>query len=77
MRRTQIYLEEEIYSYLKRESKLRGKTISELVREAIREKLNRRKEKLLRSLESAAGIWKDRKIEPSEFLRGIREDRNW
>ncbi len=50
MRRTQIYLDEEIYAYLKRESKLRKKTISELIREAIKEKIQNSKDKMLSTL---------------------------
>lgn len=76
MRRTQIYLDEEIYAYLKRESKLRKKTISELIREAIKEKIQNRKNKMLSALKEVAGIWKDRGINPEEFIKTVREDRH-
>jgi len=75
MRRTQIYLDEEIYAYLKRESSLRKKTISELIREALKEKITNRRKRILKALNEAKGLWKDREINPSEFVRNIREDR--
>jgi len=75
MRRTQIYLDEEIYAYLKRESRLRRKTISELIREALKEKITNRRKRILKALNEVKGLWKDREINPSEFMRNIREDR--
>ncbi len=75
MKRTQIYLDEEIYSYLKRESRIRKKTISELIREAVKEKMSRRKVKILKALEEVKGIWKDREIDPTQFVEKLREDR--
>lgn len=75
MKRTQIYLDEEIYSYLKRESRIRKKTISELIREALKEKMARRKVKLLKALEEVKGIWSDRDIDPTSFVENLREDR--
>ncbi len=75
MRRTQIYLDEEIYAYLKRESILRKKTISELIREALKEKITNRRKRILKALNEVKGLWKDREINPSEFMRTIREDR--
>jgi metal-responsive CopG/Arc/MetJ family transcriptional regulator len=75
MRRTQIYLDEEIYAYLKRESRLRKKTISELIREAVKEKIQNRKNKMLSALKEVAGIWKDRDVNPEEFIKTVRKDR--
>ena len=75
MKRTQIYFDEEIYNYLKRESEIRKKTISELIREAVKEKMSRRKVKILKALEEVKGIWKDREIDPTQFVEKLREDR--
>ena len=75
MRRTQIYLDEEIYSYLKRESSLKKKTISELIREALKEKMTNRRNRILKALDEVKGLWKDKEINPSTFVRNIREDR--
>lgn len=75
MRRTQIYLDEEIYNYLKRESGLRKKTISELIREALKEKMANRRNKIIKALNEVKGLWKDRELNPPEFVRNIREDR--
>jgi len=75
MKRTQIYLDETTYRYLKRESLIRKKTMSELIREAIKEKMLNKKRKILSSLEEIIGIWKDKDIEPENFLQKVREDR--
>ena len=74
MRQTQIYLNEETYNYLKRESSLSKKTISELIREALKEKMTNRRKRILKALNEVKGLWK-REINLSEFLRNIREDR--
>jgi len=75
MKRTQIYLDETTYRYLKRESLIRKKTMSELIREAIKEKMLNKKRKILSNLEEIIGIWKDKDIEPESFLQKVREDR--
>ena len=75
MKRTQIYLDETTYRYLKRESLIRKKTMSELIREAIKEKMLNKKRKILSNLEDIIGIWKDKDIEPESFLQKVREDR--
>jgi len=56
MRRTQIYLDEEIYAYLKRESILRKKTVSELIREALKEKMTNRQKRILKALNEVKGL---------------------
>ncbi|MGH7909909.1 MAG: ribbon-helix-helix protein, CopG family [Thermodesulfobacteriota bacterium] len=76
MRRTQIYIEEKFYSLLKKESKTTGKTMSELIRESIKNRINRRVEEILRRTEAVYGIWKDRKFDVEEYIRELRRDRN-
>ena len=81
MKRTQVYLEEDVWNrlhFLARQSK---STISELVRAAVREKYlgdaAARKEALL----AAIGLWKDRTDLPEAAVyvrrlrKGIRLDR--
>ena len=76
MRRTQIYIDEKFYRLLKKESKTTGKTMSELIRESIKNRINRRVEEILRRTEAVYGIWKDRKFDVEEYLREVRRDRN-
>ncbi len=62
MKRTQLYLDEDIAKVLSTVSRQRGTTISELVRQCVREKFGREeavdKVALAREI---AGIWKRRK----------------
>ena len=76
MRRTQIYIDEKFYRLLKKESKTSGKTMSELIRESIKNRMNRRVEEILRRTEAVYGIWKDRKFDVEEYIRELRRDRN-
>jgi len=75
MKRTQIYLEEEIYERLKVESRIRNVTISELIRERLREKSAVDVNQAKAALKKAAGLWKDRKFDVDEFVRESRRDR--
>ncbi len=76
MRRTQIYIDEKFYRLLKKESKTTGKTMSELIRESIKDRINRRVEGILERTETVYGIWKDRKFNVEEYIRELRRDRN-
>ncbi len=75
MRRTQLYIDEETYRILKRESRLKKVSLSELVRQAVRESLRRREEALLSGIEKVAGIWKDRDFDVDDYIKERREDR--
>ncbi len=76
MRRTQIYIDEKFYRLLKKESKTTGKTMSEIIRESIKNRMNRRVEEILRRTEAVYGIWKNRKFDVEEYIRELRRDRN-
>jgi len=77
MKRTQLYLDDDLAKILSTVSRQRGTTISELVRECIREKFGAKesvdKASLVRQL---AGIWKNRKdvVSPQEYVRRLRKD---
>lgn len=75
MKRTQIYIDEKIYAYLNKESKTEGKSISEIIRESIREKMNRKTYQILKSLEEIFGIWKERDFNVDNYIRADRKDR--
>jgi hypothetical protein len=77
MKRTQLYLDEDMARTLSVVSRKRGTTVSELVRECIREKFSRKEE-----LDKAAlareigGVWKGRKDLKSidRQVRRLRRD---
>lgn len=75
MRRTQLYLEDDLWKTLHILARQSRSTVSELVRRAVREKYlddsARRKEALL----SAVGLWKDRTDLPDTetYVRSLRK----
>jgi|CZKF01.1.fsa_nt_gi hypothetical protein len=76
MRRTQLYLEDDLWAALHAKALLEGATISELVRVAVRERymgnLAERRDAML----GIVGLWKDRAgMEDSEtWVRNLRDD---
>ena len=73
MKRTQIYLDEEIYKYLKEESKKTGKSISELIREKLKKEINQNKENLLKTIRETAGIWSYQTEDVGNYIRNMRK----
>ena len=77
MKRTQLYIEDDVFRILRRMSKEKTTSISELVRAAVRKEYALEKpahaEDVLRE---AAGIWKDRKDLRSadRYVREMRKD---
>ena len=77
MKRTQLYLDDDIARILSTMSRQRGQTVSELVRECIREKFGGKekidKAELARQL---GGVWKDRKDlgGTKRYVRRLRAD---
>jgi len=76
MKRTQLYITDDIWKVLQIRAKQSHNTISELVRNAVREKYllspSNRKEALL----GAVGLWKDRADVPDAetYVRRLRDD---
>ena len=75
MKRTQIYLDDETYVYLKKESELKHLSISEVIRAGIREKMNRRVQKILKATNKVSGIWEGRPLDVESHIRSLRKDR--
>lgn len=75
MKRTQIYLDEDTYVYLKKESELKRLSISEVIRAGIREKMNRKVQKILKATDKVSGIWADRPLDVERHIRTLRKDR--
>lgn len=60
MRRTQLYLDEDLWNALHFHAHLNGQTISELVRKAARERYMGNPEERQAAMEGIIGLWKDR-----------------
>jgi hypothetical protein len=77
MVRTQLYLDEDLHARLRTIASEQGRTISDLVRDALRrfygDDESGRKRKTLRALE---GLWKDREDldDTDEYVRRLRRD---
>ena len=75
MKRTQLYLDEDIWKALQIQARQTRTSVSELIRRAVRDKYlgssaNRRK-----AMQAWVGIWKDRKDLPSTeaYVRQLRK----
>ena len=75
MKRTQIYLDDEIVQYLEHESNIEQKSISEIIRESVRAKIESRKKDLIAKMNNIFNKWKDKKINPEIYLRKLRKNR--
>ena len=77
MRRTQLYLEDDLWAALHAKALLEGATISELVRVAVRERYIGQPSGTARGrCSNVVGLWKDRsEVEDAEsFIRNLRND---
>lgn len=77
MKRTQLYIEDDVFRILRRLSREQATSISELVRAAVRKVYALEKpEHAEEVLREAAGIWKDRKDVQStdQYVRQMRKD---
>ncbi len=77
MKRTQLYIEDDVFKALRRVSKEKAVSISELVRAAVKKTYTLEKpDDADLILKEAAGIWKERKDLPSaeRYVRQMRKD---
>ncbi len=77
MRRTQLYLDDDLWNALHARARSQGTTISALVREAARERYLGNLEERRKAMEGLIGIWKDRADLPDsteEYVRSMRRD---
>lgn len=77
MKRTQLYISDEVFEILNVLARQRKKTISELVREAIRKTYIQKKSlDPIEVINQASGLWRDRKdIKSGAYVRKLRRDR--
>jgi Ribbon-helix-helix protein, copG family len=76
MRRTQLYLEDDLWAALHAKASLEGATVSELVRIAVRERYMGNHEARRAAMMSLVGLWKDREDlgDTESFIRNLRDD---
>jgi len=74
MRRTQIYLSDDLYFELKNRSRKSKKSISEVIRQTLKENLmSNKKEQILSSVNEAFGLWQNREFDIDFYIRNIRK----
>jgi hypothetical protein len=75
MKRTQLYLNEDIWKLLHIRARQRKTSISELVRQAVREKYGRSAADRREAMEALVGIWKNREDLPDseQYVRRLRK----
>ena len=74
MRRTQIYLDDEIYEILKQESLILGKSASQIIRENLKKNLVNKSNKISDAIDNSKGAWKDKPdFKIKDFIRKLRK----
>jgi hypothetical protein len=75
MKRTQLYLDDDLWAALHAQAILDGTSISELVRTAARERYMNDPEQRRADMMAAVGIWKDRTDLPDTetYVRNLRQ----
>lgn len=77
VRRTQLYLDDDLWNALQVRSRQERTTVSELVRQAVRERYLGKAEARQEAMTDFIGIWKDRADlrDPVSYIRRLRKDR--
>ena len=75
MKRTQLYLNEDTWKALLVRSRQQGTSISELVRQAVRDKYGSSPASRRQAMQALVGLWKDRKDLPDStaYVRRLRK----
>ena len=76
MRRTQLYLDEELWQALHKRAKHEKTTVSELVRKTMRHQFLSRDDEREAAMLGIIGLWKDRTDLPDTetYVRNLRKD---
>lgn len=74
MHRTQLYLDDELWNALRARAHTTGRTVSDLVRTAARERYLGDLEKRREAMRAIVGVWKDRAEfnDPERYIRRLR-----
>lgn len=75
MKRTQLYLQRDMWKFLRTRARQEGTTISDLVREAVREKYGRSYERRREAMQAVVGLWRDRDdiTDSTDYVRRLRK----
>ena len=75
MRRTQLYLDDDLWRALHSHARREGTTISDLVRRAARERYLKNSAERRAALMNVVGLWKDRSDLPESeaYVRNLRK----
>jgi len=75
MKRTQLYLNEDIWKALHIRSRQQGTSVSELVRQAVRDKYGSSPARRREAMQALVGMWKDRKDlhDSTAYVRRLRK----
>ena len=75
MRRTQLYLQEDLWKLLHIRSRQERTTISDLVRQAVQEKYGSSGKSRARAMQALVGIWADREdvADSTAYVRRLRK----
>jgi hypothetical protein len=75
MKRTQLYLHEDTWKVLHIRSRQQRTTISELVREAVRDKYGSSPANRRQAMQAVVGLWKNRKdlADSETYVRRLRK----
>lgn len=76
MRRTQLYLDDDLWSVLHLRARREKTTVSDLVRQAARERYLGGLEERSRVMKAVVGMWKDRPdlADSTQYVRDLRRD---
>lgn len=74
VRRTQLYLDEDLWQVLHARARREDTTVSDLVRQAVRERYLGSLASRKAAMQAAVGIWKDRADigDTEDYVRGLR-----
>ena len=77
MKRTQLYLDDDLWNALHVRARSQGTTVSDLVRQAARERYLGNLDERKRAMQAVVGIWKDRSefSDPEKYIRRLRRGR--
>ena len=75
MRRTQLYIDDDLWGTLRIRSRQAGTSVSNLVRQAVREKYSTGLAGRQQAMKAFAGIWKDRAdlADSAAYVRALRK----
>jgi len=75
MHRTQIYLDNDLYDYLKLEREKTHLTISEIIRRSVKLNVKNHYQTIIAKMENAAGSWPNQKESPTQYISRLRRGR--